>query len=228
MYDQPALGMRRKTGSRISSSTIFSYFKPFLDVCVLYFNAHPVKLGGPGKVVEFDETALLPRKNERGLFRISSVLQALKEGAISSFLLQLSTEVLLSLCRLSGSIPSTTIMLGKWAAYNGIQDLSERYQHLTVNHKLHFTDSFSGSCTSTIKFLWQNFIKGIRNGAESCKTFWTAISYSLCGRSCLRRTSLPSVVPNFWVLSCLSSSSKSIGSEELLGLPMHFLLQSSF
>ncbi|VDD85936.1 unnamed protein product [Enterobius vermicularis] len=46
--DQIALDMRRQNGSTISSATIFSYFKPFRDVCISYFNAHSVKLGGPG------------------------------------------------------------------------------------------------------------------------------------------------------------------------------------
>ena len=40
---------------------------------------------------------------------------------------------------------------------------------------------------------------------------------------------LPSMVLNFWILSCLSSSSSGIvGSEKARWLPMHFSLQSSF
>ena len=66
VYDRIALDMRLETGSTISSATIVSYFKAFRDVCVSYFNAHPVKLGGPGKVVTIDETALARRKNNKG------------------------------------------------------------------------------------------------------------------------------------------------------------------
>ena len=47
-----------------------------------------------------------------------------------------------------------------WAAYNGIQDLLEGYQHLTINHKLHFTNPLSGACTNTIRSLWQKFKEG--------------------------------------------------------------------
>ena len=68
VYDQIALDMRRETGSATSSATIVSYFKAFRDVCVSYFNAHPVKLGGPGKVVQINETVLTRRKFNRGQF----------------------------------------------------------------------------------------------------------------------------------------------------------------
>ena len=66
VYDQIALNMRRKTGSTISSATIVSHTKAVRDVCVSYFNVHPVKLGGPAKVVEIDETVLARRKNNKG------------------------------------------------------------------------------------------------------------------------------------------------------------------
>ena len=51
-------------------------------------------------------------------------------------------------------------MSDKWAAYNAIQDLPKEFQHLTVNHKLHFIDPLSGACTNTIYLLWQEFKEG--------------------------------------------------------------------
>ncbi|VDD93199.1 unnamed protein product [Enterobius vermicularis] len=66
VYDQIALDVRRETGSTISSAIIVSYFKAFRYVCVSYFNARPVKLNGPGKVVGIDETVLACRKNNKG------------------------------------------------------------------------------------------------------------------------------------------------------------------
>ena len=64
VYDQTALDMRREIGSTISSATIISYFKTFRDVCVSYFNARLVRLGGPGRVVEIDKTVLARRKKK--------------------------------------------------------------------------------------------------------------------------------------------------------------------
>ena len=62
VYDQTALDTRRESGSTISSATIVSHCKAFRNVCVSYFNAHSVKLGGQGKVVEIDKTVLARRK----------------------------------------------------------------------------------------------------------------------------------------------------------------------
>ena len=87
VYDQIALEMRRETGSTISSATIVSYFKAFRDVCVSYFNTHIVKLGGPGKVVQIDETILARRKNNKGrLIPHQWCFRGIKRGSSKCFL----------------------------------------------------------------------------------------------------------------------------------------------
>ena len=109
--DQIALNMRRETGSTISSATIVSYFEAFRKACVSHFNTHPVKLRTPGKVVKIVETALACKKKiKRGLFHISGVLER-SSLAISALFLQLSTGMLLPLCRLCGSISSRLLLL---------------------------------------------------------------------------------------------------------------------
>ena len=76
LCNQLALDMRQETGSTIISGTVVSYSKALRDVCVSYFNGHPVKLGGPGKVVKIDETVLTRKKLiKEGLFHISGVLK---------------------------------------------------------------------------------------------------------------------------------------------------------
>ena len=61
-------------------------------------------------------------------------------------------------------------MSDKWAAYNGIQDLPEGYQHFTVNHKLHFIDPLSGACTNTTESLWQKFKEGHKERYGTLRT----------------------------------------------------------
>ncbi|VDD95160.1 unnamed protein product [Enterobius vermicularis] len=58
LCNQIALDMRQETGSTIISGTVVSYSKALRDVCVSYFNGHPVKLGGP--VEHRDAAALMP------------------------------------------------------------------------------------------------------------------------------------------------------------------------
>ena len=146
--------MRRETGSTISSATIVSYFKTFRDVCVVsYINAHPVKLGGPSKVVEIDETGLARRK--RRLVAYQWCFGGIERENNKCCIVAVehrSAATLVPLVR-QYILPGTTIMSDKWTAYNGIQDPPERYQHLTVNHELHFIDPLSGACTNTIESL---------------------------------------------------------------------------
>lgn len=65
MYYQIAPEVLRKSDSTVRFVTIFSYFKAFRDACVMYFNADPVNLGGPGETFEVDETVLACRKVNR-------------------------------------------------------------------------------------------------------------------------------------------------------------------
>ena len=110
-------------------------------------------------------------------------------------------------------LPGTTIISDKWAAYNGIQDLPEGYQHLTVNHKLHFIDLLSGACTNTIESLWQKFKGGHRSGMGLYRLCWTAILHSSCGRSCLKRTRPTIYGPKFLnsILPQLFSRKRRVG-----------------
>ena len=152
--DETALGMRQETGGTISSATIVSYFEAFGDVCVSYFNAHPVKLGRPGKAVEIDEMFLACRKNNKGkLVTHQWCFGEIKRRSNKCFIVaveQREAATLVPLLR-QYNLPGNTIIYNKWAAYNGIQDLPEGYQHLMVNHKLHFIDPLSGACTNAVE-----------------------------------------------------------------------------
>ena len=66
-------------------------------------------------------------------------------------------------------------MLDKWTAYNGIQDLPEGYQYLTVNHKLHLSDPLS-----SVKRHWAIPTK-IQRGALGAVWDLTNFSVQLTG-----------------------------------------------
>ncbi|VDD88175.1 unnamed protein product [Enterobius vermicularis] len=162
-----------KTGSTISSTIIVSYFKAFRYVCVSYFNARPVKLNGPGKVVGIDETVLACRKNNKGkLFPHQWCFGGIGMDSNECFIVAVEYRDAATLVPLVRQyiLSGTTVMSDKWAAYDGSQDLPERYQHLTVNHKLHFIDPLSGACTNTIESLWQKFKKGHKERYGTLRT----------------------------------------------------------
>ena len=50
--------------------------------------------------------------------------------------------------------PGTTIMSDMWAAYGGIAAMG--FNHLTVNHKLHFVDPQTGAHTQHVERSWKS------------------------------------------------------------------------
>jgi len=61
--------MRREDGSTVARQTVVDFKNFFREVCEAYFSRHPVIIGGPGKVVEIDETVITKRKYHRGQLR---------------------------------------------------------------------------------------------------------------------------------------------------------------
>ena len=94
------------------------------------FNPNPVKLCGPGKVVEVDETVFARRKhNKRRLVPHQWCFRGIGMGSNECFLVAVEhrdAATLLPLVR-QYIFLGTTIMSDKWAAYDGSQDLPEGY-----------------------------------------------------------------------------------------------------
>ena len=93
-----------------------------------------MKLGGPGKTVEVDETKIGKRKSQKG---------RLVEGQWIFGMVQ----------RDSGGMryvaPGTTIISDCWGGYNKLE--AEGFDHLTVNHSQNCVDPQSGAHTQKIE-----------------------------------------------------------------------------
>ena len=105
------------------------------EVCFdkMVLNAEPI--GGPGKVVEIDESKFGKRKYHRG-HRV--------EG-------QWANEIALPIIK-HWILLGTTIMSDCWKSYDCLAD--EGFTHLRVNHSIEFVYSVTGGCTNRIKASW--------------------------------------------------------------------------
>jgi len=159
-YEQIAKELLRDDNSTLGPNTIVVWMNFFREVCARYFIDHPAKLGGVGKVVEIDETLITRRKYNRRRFTGEQWLfGGVERGSNKCFLIPVehrNADTLLPIIQ-NFVMPGTIVMSDLWAAYNGITNLPEGYQHLTVNHSVNFVDPDSGACTNTIESTWQKF-----------------------------------------------------------------------
>ena len=122
--------------------------------------AVPVQLGGPGKIVEIDESLFRHKsKYHRGRYpandawvfgmvdRSSSpsvgVMEIVADRTATTLLAVLRKHVL----------PGTTVRSDMWAAYRGINNMGMGYIHETVNHSQNFV-SPNGVHTQAIESYW--------------------------------------------------------------------------
>ena len=117
-----------------------------------YVETHSEKVGGPGKIVEIDESKIGKRKFKRGHFVEGQwVFGGVECESGHSFIVAIpdrTSRTLLGLIE-TWIEPGTLVISDRWRAY---QRLDERdYQHLTVNHSHHFKDPDTRACTNTIE-----------------------------------------------------------------------------
>lgn len=143
----------------ISKNTVTDWMNFCREVCVEVVVRESVKLGGPGKIVEIDESKFSKRKYNRGkrvkgewvfggVERQSNVcFVEVVENRSAAVLLDVLTKYVL---------PGSTVISDCWKAYDCLED--EGFVHLKVNHSITFKDPDTGAHTNTIEGMW-NCIK---------------------------------------------------------------------
>ncbi|GMS93916.1 hypothetical protein PENTCL1PPCAC_16091, partial [Pristionchus entomophagus] len=151
--------LRAPDGSTISNQSFVDYLGFFREVCWLD-NERQQKIGGPGKVVEIDETAFSKRKYNRGKrmaaqqWVFGGVERGNKTKLFAIPVAKRDAATLLSLIKYHIA-DGTEIHSDCWAAYNKISTLGRSYTHLTVNHSLTFKCKKTGACTNAVEGMWQ-------------------------------------------------------------------------
>ncbi|XP_014790296.1 uncharacterized protein LOC106883699 [Octopus bimaculoides] len=142
---------------RIANVAVTDWRNYCRDVCAEYYIAQNIKLGGPNRIVEIDESAFVRRKYNVG-HRVKTqwVFGALESDTRRCFLVTVedrSSDTLLEIIQ-DRILPGTTIISDLWRSYNTLNTLG--YRHLTVNHSINFVDPVTFATTNHIESLWKH------------------------------------------------------------------------
>ena len=161
MAEQDMLQLQPQVGA---PKTIVDWKNFCRDVCLEYLLAHPIQIGGPGRIAEIDECQVVRRKANVGhIVREQRVFGGIEPATNEGFLVPVANrdrptlEALIIQYIRAGSI----IYSDQWAAYGNLANLIDPatgnnmgYTHFTVKHTQHFVDPVSGDTTNHIDSMW--------------------------------------------------------------------------
>jgi len=138
----------------------------------VFLEGSSVKIGGPNKNVEIDESKFGRRKYRRGHpVKGQWVFGGVERESGNTFLVPVpdrTSDTLMSIIR-DWIEPGTTVISDSWAAYRNLGQ--QGYTHRTVNHSIHFVDPTIGAHTNTIESTWRSVkvFLGQYNRGEDCE-----------------------------------------------------------
>ena len=137
------------------------------EVCSKYLQRNPIRLGGPGVVVQIDESLFQHKaKYNRGRHSTNVWVFGMVDTSTTpgtGFMQIVETrdaDTLLPIIQ-RVVLPGTTVYSDKWRAYFNIQHRLGLH-HQVVNHSLNFVDPLTGVHTQNIESYWgskKNHIK---------------------------------------------------------------------
>jgi transposase-like protein len=151
------------------------------EVMLLFMENSSVKIGGPNKTVEIDESKFGRRKYHRGHpVKGQWVFGGVESEPSRIFLVPMrdrTSDTLMGIIN-DWIEPGTTVISDCWAAYRNLE--SEGYTHRTVNHSIHFVDPDTGAYTNTIESTFRSvkvFLGQYNRGKNT-----NSISHTTCSR----------------------------------------------
>ena len=164
-----------------NNHTTVDWFSMCREVCDDWMIHCSEQIGGPGEVVEIDESYCAGRrKGKRGRrmgndrkckdskgnpkgnpwggypWTLGGVMRGTKRCFLKRILGKRSREVMLPILK-QFILPGTTIISDKWKAYIDLNiHLEECGMHYTVNHSKNFVDPDTGAHTQNIENLWHH------------------------------------------------------------------------
>ncbi|CAL4079919.1 unnamed protein product [Meganyctiphanes norvegica] len=163
----------------INGKTICNYYSFFREICEIYFKANPIKLGGPGMIIEIDVSCFSQkRKFNHGKvakppswvlgivdpnFTPSIGYMEIVETSLASDFKNL-LPIILNVVQ-----PGSVIHCKEWRAYRKIQGLFDT--NATVNNAVNFVDVNASVHKQTIELYWnkhKNYLAAMKGSTRSC------------------------------------------------------------
>lgn len=160
-------GLSDDPAQTVSKSTIAASFFRIREVIFLHMTTktYTTKMGGPGKIIEVDETRIGHRKFERGRLVHGRWLLGLIERGENEFrCFEVDTRDKDTLAKiiLDNVVKGSTVHTDGWRAYNALR---ESFKHGIVNHSKNFISPEGGVHTQKIESQWR-VLKRFLNGKQ--------------------------------------------------------------
>lgn len=161
----------------IASQTVVDWYNFSREVCTCVLEKNSEKIGGPGKIVEIDESKFGKRKFHKGR-RVVGVwvfggIERETKKCFFTTVADRTRDTLLSIIK-TNILPGTTIISDCWKAYDILD--KEGFEHLKVNHSVNFVDQDTGAHTNTIESTWRALKKKFCQSVEQLNLYMTLIS----------------------------------------------------
>lgn len=159
-----------------AKQTVVDWFRFCRDLCMFSFESDNSVIGGPGSVVELDETLAVKRKNNQGRILYAGWLfggiERRNDGQFNCFVRMVydrSEAHLTHLIRQHVAL-GTHIITDGWSAYRNLSLLG--YSHSVVIHEQNFVSPADDQVhTQTIEATWSSFKRFIRSRGSNKGAF---------------------------------------------------------
>ena len=155
-----------------SSATFVEWSQILRSVCSCELLRTHDKIGGPGDIIEIDETVVSRRKYNRGrLVKTQWLFGGISRQTKRCFMVEVEDRSAATLLPIifENVKPGSTILSDEWKAYN--QLVNYGFKHGTVNHSLNFVNPQTGDHTQNIENCWGRMKRVLkkRNGINAEK-----------------------------------------------------------
>ena len=144
----------------LSNHTIIDAFTCLREICGRYLQENPIQLGGPGIIVQVDESQFSHKpKHHRGRaaeipIRVFGIVDTSFKPSVGfmEIVENRGAEILLPIIQ-SVVRPGSIVHSDEWRSYRQIQGRTG-LSHRTVNHGINFVEPITGVHTQNIESYW--------------------------------------------------------------------------